>query len=203
MSLTVIHLSKQYGQAPIFQNISFHADAGAFAITGAPGSGKSTLFRMLAGLEAPDSGRVLLDGQNLYTTPGLAKRQVGLLPQQPALDGDATAADVLHLCAQLSGEKDRLRRIYQVEQLLHQLGLEGEAKQKTAVFTQGMKKRLYLAACLIKRPRVLLLDAPDQALNGYERQLVSAVLAQQAASIPVLCALQNPAVFSLPVLAAL
>jgi NitT/TauT family transport system ATP-binding protein len=152
--------------------MDLHVDDGEFvAVVGRSGCGKSTLLRITAGLLAPTSGRVLVDGAPV-TGP---RREIALMFQRPAL---LPWRNVLHnvmLPVEIFGwpRKQHRRR---AEQLLEMVGLNGFHKRLPHELSGGMQQRVALCRALIQQPRLLLMDEPFSALDALTREELSVEL---------------------------
>lgn len=135
-------------------------------VLGPSGSGKSTLLRVIAGLQRPDSGRVLLEGDDLASVPP-HRRGIGLVFQDHALfhhrDVGQNVAFGLRMRGDPSREVER-----QVHELLDLVGLVGYERRSVATLSGGEQQRVALARALAREPRVLLLDEP---LGSLDRRL--------------------------------
>jgi thiamine transport system ATP-binding protein len=142
------------------------AESEVVTVLGPSGSGKSTLLRVIAGLQRPDSGRVLLEGEDLASVPP-HRRGIGLVFQDHALfhhrDVGGNVAFGLRMRGDPSGEIGR-----QVHELLDLVGLTGYERRSVATLSGGEQQRVALARALAREPRVLLLDEP---LGSLDRRL--------------------------------
>jgi thiamine transport system ATP-binding protein len=142
------------------------AEGEVVTVLGPSGSGKSTLLRVIAGLQRPDSGRVLLDGEDLAHVPP-HRRGIGLVFQDHALfhhrDVGGNVAFGLRMRGDPSQEIER-----QVRELLDLVGLAGYERRSVATLSGGEQQRVALARALAREPRVLLLDEP---LGSLDRRL--------------------------------
>ena len=159
LPIRVEGLTKSYGERIVLRDVSLDIQQGQFiAIVGRSGSGKSTLLRAIAGLEAPDSGRVLLGGETPQAA-GSAMRMMfqdgRLLPWRRVID---------NVTLGLSGH-DRPK----AEQALAAVGLQDRAQEWPRVLSGGQKQRVALARALAAGPRLILLDEPLGALDALTR----------------------------------
>ena len=173
-------LAVTYGGRQILRDVSFVASPGeVVSVVGDNGAGKTTLLRVLATLAVPDSGKVLMDGQEAFARPLKYRRQIGYLPEKVALYEDMTVKEYLHYRAALKGEPSRrVRRrvgeateLCQVSQLL---------RSPIRSLSSGQARRVALADAILLRPRVLLLDDFLSGLDQGMRQSMGTILSDAA-----------------------
>ena len=151
----------------------FETQGGTLGLLGASGCGKSMTLKCIAGVERPDRGTIVLDGETLFDSErGInlppQKRQVGYLFQHYALFPNMTAEQNI-LCA-LRWEKDRVRRNTELERVVRLCRLEGLEKLRPHQLSGGQQQRTALARILASQPRLLLLDEPFSALDSHLRE---------------------------------
>lgn len=175
-ALAVTSLSKHFGR-PAVDGLDLTVRRGElYALLGPNGAGKTTTLRMVAGLLAPDAGRIDVLGIDLARSPAEAKRRMAYLPDDPMLYGKLTPVEYLEFVAGLWGvdagtAEPRARR------LLAWLDLERHAHELTEGFSRGMKQKLALAGALIHQPELLILDEPLTGLDaGAARQVKDLLL---------------------------
>lgn len=164
-------LSKSFatpdGPLPILRDVSLSIAAGeSFALTGESGSGKSTLLHMIAGLERPDAGEILLDGERidgLADEPAAALRRtrIGLVFQQFNLIPSLTVAANIRLQARLAGRDDPARDA----RLIDALGLGDLTHRYPEQLSGGQQQRVAIARALAPRPDLVLADEPTGNLD--------------------------------------
>jgi NitT/TauT family transport system ATP-binding protein len=148
------------------RDLSFCVPAGAFvALVGESGCGKTTLLRLIAGLETPTTGQVTIAGQRVRQPV----REVGLVFQRPVLLPWRTVLDNVLLPVELAHQSRREARA-QALQVLALLGLEAFAGYYPAQLSGGMQQRAALARTLMGQPDVLLMDEPFGALDAITRE---------------------------------
>lgn len=150
----------------------FETDDPVTGLLGASGCGKSMTLKCIAGVETPDEGRIVLDGETLFDSArGInlppQKRGVGYLFQHYALFPHMTVEKNI-LCG-LHGEKDKAVRQQRLREMIEMLQLEGLEKHRPAQLSGGQAQRVALARMLVSRPRLLLLDEPFSALDSHLR----------------------------------
>ena len=139
-----------------------------FALLGPSGCGKTTLLRMLAGFETPDEGRILLDGEDITGVPPY-RRPVNMMFQSYALFPHLDVEQ--NIAFGLRQEKISKAEIAaRMQEALALVRLEGLQHRKPHQLSGGQRQRVALARCLVKRPRVLLLDEPLAALDRRLRE---------------------------------
>ena len=173
MSLRVEEIAKRYGRFPALKGVSIEARPGEFlALLGPSGSGKTTLLRTIAGLETPDSGRVLFGGEDfLALSP--RERRVGMVFQSYALFRHMTVAKNIAFGLRVRPARTRPSKseiAAAVKRLMSLIQLEGLEKRFPAQLSGGQQQRVALARALAIEPRMLLLDEPFGALDAKVRK---------------------------------
>ncbi|GGU69049.1 spermidine/putrescine ABC transporter ATP-binding protein [Pseudomonas laurentiana] len=167
--VSVQNLQKSYAGSTVFNDINCHIERGEFVtLLGPSGCGKSTLLRCIAGLTAVDSGKILLDGQDLVPlTP--QKRGIGMVFQSYALFPNMTVEQnvAFGLRMQKVANEESRSRVLEVLQLVE---LQDLASRYPHQLSGGQCQRVALARSLVTRPRLLLLDEPLSALDARIRK---------------------------------
>jgi sulfate transport system ATP-binding protein len=167
--ITVTGASKRYGDFAALDDVSIEIPDGSLtALLGPSGSGKSTLLRVIAGLETPDSGRVVISGDDVTAVPP-QRRNIGFVFQHYAAFKHMTVRDNVAFGMSIrkrpKAEIDR-----RVDELLGIVGLAGFQKRYPSQLSGGQRQRMALARALAVEPRVLLLDEPFGALDAKVRE---------------------------------
>lgn len=167
--LEVKDVSKKYGKKQVLSNVSFDIEEGdMFGLIGPNGAGKSTLINIITGILDPLSGEVLIGGHSIKKRPIEAKKLMGLVPQELALSEDISAIDNLNFFASLYGLSGKMLK-EAVNEALEVVGLTEKKKEKVKKFSGGMKRRLNLAAAIMHKPRLLILDEPTVGIDPQSR----------------------------------
>jgi sulfate/thiosulfate transport system ATP-binding protein len=173
MTISVRDIHKSYGRYPALNGVSLEVKPGELlALLGPSGSGKTTLLRTIAGLEFPESGQVLFDGQDV-TYAGAAERKVGFVFQQYALFKHMTVARNVAFGLDVRKSKDRPDKAAvakRVQDLLQLVELGEMGKRFPSQLSGGQRQRVALARALAVDPKVLLLDEPFGALDAAVRK---------------------------------
>ncbi|HEY4073389.1 MAG TPA: sulfate ABC transporter ATP-binding protein [Herbaspirillum sp.] len=173
MSIEVQNINKRFGQFVALNNISLNFPAGELtALLGPSGCGKTTLLRIIAGLESPDSGSVLLDGQDA-SARHVRERQVGFVFQHYALFKHMTVFENIAFGLRVKRRSERPSEAVirdKVEKLLELVQLDWLADRYPPQLSGGQRQRIALARALAVEPRVLLLDEPFGALDAKVRK---------------------------------
>jgi sulfonate transport system ATP-binding protein len=158
-ALTISHVKKSFGETTVLRDISLSISPGEFVtIVGHSGCGKTTLLRLLAGLDQPDHGAITLDDAPLAP----ARDDVRLMFQEARLLPWMTVLDNVGLG--LTGDWRPDARA-----ILRQVNLESRARDWPAILSGGQKQRVALARALVAHPRLLLMDEPLGALDALTR----------------------------------
>ncbi|MCD0506006.1 ABC transporter ATP-binding protein [Bordetella petrii] len=161
-------LHKQFGDKHVVNDVSLQVRRGEiYGFLGPNGSGKTTCIRLMCGLLTPDSGSGTCLGYDILTQSADIKRHVGYMTQKFSYWEDLTIRENLDFVARMYDMPNR-RQV--VDEALHDLGLESRANQLTGALSGGWKQRLALAACLLHRPQLLLLDEPTAGVDPTARR---------------------------------
>src|SRR5437867_12839408 len=180
-TIRFVGLRKKYGLNVAVAGLDFTIEQGrVFGFIGANGAGKTTTIRMMMGLLAPTAGSGLLGGHDIRREPEAAKAITGYLPDHPFLYDKLTAREFLRFVGGLYGlGGGGLER--RAGDLLAQFGLAERAGELTETYSHGMKQRLALAAALLHRPRILVLDEPMVGLDPQGTVALRRLLVELAA----------------------
>ncbi len=179
--ITVERLRRSFGDLVAVDDVSFEVrDGEILGLLGPNGAGKTTTLNMISGVLKPDSGRVLVDGHDIWLEPTVVKRQLGVVPQEVAVYEDLTARDNLSFWGSLYGlSGSELKE--RVDEGLTRVGLADRAGDRVKGFSGGMKRRLNLCMGLLHRPRFLLLDEPTVGIDPQARLNILEVIRGVAA----------------------
>ncbi|MGA8352962.1 MAG: TOBE-like domain-containing protein [Solirubrobacteraceae bacterium] len=168
MAIEALHISKKFGSFTALDDVSVVVpDGGLTALLGPSGSGKSTLLRVIAGLERPDSGSVMVSGQDITAAPART-RGIGFVFQHYAPFKHMTVAQnvAFGLKVRKRGKQEIQQR---VNELLGLVRLDGLAGRYPSQLSGGQLQRMALARALAPQPQLLLLDEPFGALDVQVR----------------------------------
>ena len=168
--IELIDITKKFGSQTVLNRLNLEVPAGSItAVIGPSGEGKSVLLKHMIGLVKPDSGQVIVDGENLVGMGGSALNRVrekfGMLFQNAALFDSMTVFENVAFPLE---EKSRLtpaeiaRKVYEA---LDQVGLSGADKKYPDELSGGMKKRVALARAVLLNPKIILFDEPTTGLD--------------------------------------
>jgi spermidine/putrescine transport system ATP-binding protein len=167
--LVIDRVSKSFGSLRAVDDVSLAVSQGeAFSLLGPSGCGKTTLLRMLAGFERPDSGRILLGGQDLTALPP-EQRPVNTVFQNYALFPHLSVWENIAFGLRMS-RRSREEIRSGVDRMLELVRLSEHARKRPAQLSGGQRQRVAIARALVNRPQVLLLDEPLAALDLKLRQ---------------------------------
>jgi putative ABC transport system ATP-binding protein len=167
------------GTLRILRDIDFSVSSGqTVAIVGASGSGKSTLLSIMAGLDTPSSGRIVIDGTDLFAfdedgRAALRAQKIGFVFQSFQLLGNLTALENVMLPLELSGAADARSR---ATQMLQRVGLGERLTRYPKVLSGGEQQRVALARAFVVKPAVLLADEPTGSLDHATGEAVMALM---------------------------
>src|SRR4051794_11567284 len=169
MAIEARHINKAFGTTPVLQDVSVEVASGSLtALLGPSGGGKSTLLRVIAGLEQPDSGTVLISSNDV-TRLAPQRRNVGFVFQHYAAFKHMTVFDNIAFGLQIRKrpKAEIHKRVHELLELVH---LDQFAKRYPAQLSGGQRQRMALARALAVEPQLLLLDEPFGALDAQVRK---------------------------------
>lgn len=168
--IEVQNVAKNFGGRAALAGISFSIAEGAIvALLGPNGGGKTTLFRILATLLAPDSGQVRICDLDVDRSPALVRRAIGVVFQAPSLDRKLTAAENLKHHGHLYGMRGAPLR-QRTHDLLIRMNIADRANDRVETLSGGLARRVEIAKGVLPGPRVLLLDEPSTGLDPAARR---------------------------------
>ncbi|MFE4578802.1 ATP-binding cassette domain-containing protein [Streptomyces chartreusis] len=163
-------LEKRFGEVHALRGLDLAVAQGTVCgLLGPNGAGKTTAVRLLTTLLRPDAGSARVAGHDLLRDPAAVRRSIGVTGQYASVDGDLTGRENLRLFARLHrvrGPADR------AAELLDRFGLTEAADRPASTYSGGMRRRLDLAASLVRRPDVLFLDEPTTGLDPASRNRI-------------------------------
>ncbi len=172
------HLTRRFGTITAVNDLTLSVEEGEiFGFLGPNGAGKTTTIRLLTGVLTPDEGAVRIAGIDLSANPLLAKRCMGIIPENSAVYSDLSAYQNLILAGKLYG-LPAVDRDTRARSLLADLGLADRANEKVRTFSKGMKQRISIGCAVIHEPEVLFLDEPTSGLDVQSRRLVTGMIRQ-------------------------
>lgn len=165
-TVSIQKVDKAYGKIHALRAVSFDLlPGGICALVGHNGAGKTTLIKLMLGLIRPSGGVIRVLGEDPAAGEFSARRQLGYLPENVALNAALTGRETLSFYARLKQLKPAM-----ASTLLDRVGLGDAADRRVGTYSKGMRQRLGLAQALLGRPRILLLDEPTTGLDPALRQ---------------------------------
>lgn len=192
MTIEIVNVTKKYGSKEIFTDLNLTFEAGkSYALIGGSGSGKSTLLNIIGRLEKIDSGKVLVDKQDIWKTKERTyfKNTIGYVFQNYSLIENKTVYDNLKLL-----NKDK--KI--ISEILEKVGLSTDyLKHKIYELSGGQAQRVAIARMLMKPRKIILADEPTGALDSeIGNEIINLLLSEAAKNNYVIIATHDPAVYS-------
>jgi ABC-2 type transport system ATP-binding protein len=170
--LKLDHITKRYGSLTALDDVSLNIAPGEFfGLLGPNGAGKSTLMSLVAGLRAPESGRITLEGRPVSAADPSSRVSLGLVPQSIALYEDLSAEQNLRIFGELYGLRGADLRA-RIDEALEAVQLADRRRDPVKTFSGGMQRRLNLVAALLHRPKILLCDEPTVGVDPQSRNAI-------------------------------
>jgi ABC-2 type transport system ATP-binding protein len=166
--VTARQLTKRWGDHDVLVNASFEIEHGVTGLLGANGAGKTTIFGMLLGLHAPNSGELRVLDLDPRTSGPLIRQRMGYSPEHEALPSDMSAYDFVRHVAELHG-LPRRAAAGRASDALYEVGLGEERARACGTMSTGQKQRVKLAQAIVHDPQLVLLDEPTNGLDPVQR----------------------------------
>ncbi len=167
--LEVRNLRKEYASTVAVDGIDFAVEQGeVFGLLGPNGAGKSTAISMVCGLVTPTAGSIMLKGSDVTHRMGEVKKVLGVVPQDIALYPSLSASENLFFWGRMYGLGGALLK-ERVARALQYAGLADRAKDRIDTYSGGMKRRINVAAALVHRPELLIMDEPTVGIDPQSR----------------------------------
>src|SRR5438874_9678582 len=164
--VTVRGLRRIFDGQPVLKGLNFEVDRGEiFVVMGPSGSGKSVLLKHIIGLETPDEGEILIEGESIQSPGVMDKYRMAMVFQSGALFNSLTVGENvgLYLSEHRLKPPDEIARI--VTENLEIVGLKGQEDRYPSDLSGGMKKRVAIARALVNEPQLILYDEPTSELD--------------------------------------
>jgi ABC-2 type transport system ATP-binding protein len=175
-AIAVSGLRKRFGEKEAVAGIDLAIAAGSLAgLVGPNGAGKTTSLSMMTGLLRPDSGRIVVDGHDVWADPPAAKAVIGVVPAEARLFERLSGEELLEYSGRLRGLSAAEARS-RTAQLLDVLDLAEDARRLVADYSTGMRKKAMLGCALIHNPAVLFLDEPLEGVDPVSADVIRRLL---------------------------
>jgi ABC-2 type transport system ATP-binding protein len=183
-AIEIVQLSKNYGKIEALKNMSLNVPGGSiYGLVGPNGSGKTTLIKALVGALRPETGSVKVLGLDPLRDKWQLRKQIGYMPQTPALYDDLTARENILFFGKAQKVPELQKK---TDEILRFAELSSRADDLVRTFSGGMKKRVSLCCSLIHNPRIIFLDEPTAAVDPHLKMqswLLFRTLAQSGVTI--------------------
>jgi len=168
--IKTVKLTKRFGDFIAANEISFEVQKGEiFGFLGANGAGKTTAMRMLCGLSVPSSGQAQIAGYDVYRETEQIKKNIGYMSQKFSLYEDLTVLENIKFFGGIYGLSNKTIK-EKSEELVTQLGLQGEAKKLVGSLPLGWKQKLSFSVAVLHEPKIVFLDEPTGGVDPVTRR---------------------------------
>src|SRR3990172_12492980 len=163
--LQIKNIVKKFGSFTAVDGINLHVKQGKlYGFLGQNGAGKTTTIKMIAGIYAPTSGSISVNGIDISQNPVKAKLQIGYVPDQPYLYDKLTGREFLYFSGGLY-DLDKKTIQNRIDELVDILNIESWLDKRTEEYSQGMRQRITIASALLHDPKLIFLDEPIFSLD--------------------------------------
>jgi len=177
--LQIKNIVKKFGSFTAVNRINVHINQGElYGFLGPNGAGKTTTIKMIAGIYAPTSGSISINGIDISKDPVKAKLQIGYVPDQPYLYDKLTGREFLYFSGGLYN-LDKKTIQHKIDELVDILKIESWLDKRTEKYSQGMRQRITIASALLHDPKLIVLDEPMIGLDPQSAVLVKKILNQK------------------------
>jgi ABC-2 type transport system ATP-binding protein len=178
-AIDIRNLRKVYGDKAAVDGLTLTVPQGCFfGFLGPNGAGKTTTIKMLMGLAPPTSGAIEILGLPMPGDALEIKRQIGLVPDESLLFDHLTGGEFIEFAGRIYGLDRKLARS-RAQELLELFELAGAPRKLIAEYSKGMRKRVAMAAALIHRPKLFLMDEPFEGVDAVGARLMKDILLEQ------------------------
>ncbi len=178
--ISIQGVTRTYGPKTAVDGLSLEIAPGEFfAVLGPNGAGKTTTIKLIAGLLRPSAGRILVCGHDAHADPIAAKRVCAYVPDQPFLYDKLSGLEFMNFVADLY-EIDGPEREREIGRLVELFGMKDFVRELSEAYSHGMKQRLVLAATMLHRPKVILVDEPLVGLDPHHARQVKEIFKELA-----------------------
>jgi len=175
-------LTKDYGTTLAVNNLNLNVAAGEiYGFIGPNGAGKTTTIRMMGGILAPTSGKIVIGGVDMATHPVQGKKMIGFVPDRPFLYEKLTGMEFLRFSGDLYNVENKIFQ-QKAKFLLQQFALWNWADELIEAYSHGMKQRLIIASALLHDPKILIIDEPMVGLDPEAVHMVKDILKDLSAN---------------------
>jgi ABC-2 type transport system ATP-binding protein len=178
-AVAVRNLRKLYGSKAAVDGLDLIVPCGCFfGFLGPNGAGKTTTIRMLMGLIPPTSGEINILGLNMPAQDVAIKRRIGLVPDETLLFDQLTGAEFIEFVGRMYG-LDKQSAVERSRELMDLFELDARQRKLIGEYSKGMRKRVAMAAALIHRPQLFLMDEPFEGVDAVGARLMKDILLEQ------------------------
>lgn len=174
--ISVRDITKNYKGRKALDSITFDINSGEiFGVIGPNGAGKSTFISLLATINKPEAGDILIEGKSILKNSSSIRKRLGYVPQEIALYPMLTIYENLDFWGGIYGVASKLKK-QRIDKVLHLLKLYDRRDDKVRILSGGMKRRINIAASLLHEPDILIMDEPTSGIDVLSRATISSLI---------------------------
>jgi len=179
--IKLTHVRKEFGKKVAVDDLTLEIPSGElFAFLGPNGAGKTTTIKMVAGLLRPTRGTIEVCGMDISKDYVAAKKIMAYVPDQPFLYDKLSGSEFLNFIGDMYGMDNGVVRAKEIDRLVELFGMGEWIEGLTETYSHGMKQRVVLAATLLHRPKVMVVDEPLVGLDPHTARQVKGIFAEEA-----------------------
>jgi ABC-type multidrug transport system ATPase subunit len=171
------HVYKTYGDITALKDVSFTLKKGIYGLVGPNGAGKTTSMGILTGIILPDSGAVMINGEDLFEEPAKFKSMMGIMLENTPIYEKVSGWDYLKFVAESYGKK--FSELDEIKTLVKDLNLSERMSDPIGQYSKGMIRLIGFLTSIVHDPEILILDEPTEGIDAYNRKILRDIIIKE------------------------